>query len=402
MRYQHILMTRRIPFQERKTPWRGLLDLVTGRYPRFLFGGGTGACLPVFHFHEVTAHGLEPYLRRLADNGYRTITSEALAAYVLRGVHPGVKSVMLCFDDAWASLWTVAAPMLRKHGQQAVTFAIVGRITDAESVRPVLGQPGFDPLADRSATPYCTWPELQALAASGTIDVQAHTWHHAKMFCDQYVTGFITPGFALHPHDFPHAVSGDVSQNLPAWPDQGGPARRALGPADLGAPLYLMRSTMSDALEYHNSAARQACMEQVKSGGGIDFFSRPDWEKTLRDTVARYPGRFETESRRDERILAELAAARHELNHRLGHDRARHMCFPWAIAGQRAAALAARAGYGTAFADRLFGYRAVRAQDPPFRLMRLRHELIVCLPGQNRRTFLQARRTAQPASAGQV
>ncbi|HDQ41848.1 MAG TPA: hypothetical protein ENN39_12600 [Desulfonatronum sp.] len=265
-------MTQRIPFQERKTPWRGLLDLATGRYPRFLFGGGIGSCVPVFHFHEVTASGLEPYLRRLAESGFRTIASDALAAYVLRGTHPGPKSVMLCFDDAWASLWTVAAPLMRKYCQQAVTFAIVGRIADAESVRPVLGEPGFDPLADRSATPYCTWPELRALAASGIVDVQAHTWHHAKMFCDQSVTGFITPGFTTHPHDAPHVISDQVLQNIPHTPVPGGPAQRPLGPADLGAPLHLVRSAMSDALEYDDSAARQVCMEQVKSGGGVDFF----------------------------------------------------------------------------------------------------------------------------------
>ncbi len=393
-----------VPFQERKTPWRGLLDVATGRYPRFAFGGRLSACVPVFHFHEVTAQGLEPYLRRLADNGYKTIASDALAAYVLRGIHPGPKSVMLCFDDAWASLWTVAAPLLRKYGQQAVTFAIVGRIRDARNVRPTLGESGFDPLTDRSATPYCTWSELRTLATSGTIDVQAHTWHHAKMFCDPSVTGFIAPGFAAHPHDAPHVLSADDRQTVPGTPVPvpGGPVRRFLGPADLGAPLHLMRSAMSDALEYDDSAARQACMEQVGANGGAKFFTRPDWEKTLRDIAERYPGRFETESRRDERILAELTATRQELDHRLGQDRTRQMCFPWAIAGQRAVALAARAGYSTAFADRLFGYRAVRAQDPPFRLMRLRHELIFCLPGHNRRTFFQARRTAQPASVGQA
>ena len=58
------------------------------------------------------------------------------------------------------------------------------------------------------------------------------------------------------------------------------------------------------------------------------------------------------------------------------------MCFPWAIAGSVALRAAAETGYETAFADRLFGTRAVRAGDPPYRLMRLKHEYILCLAGR--------------------
>ena len=43
-----------IPFGERGGTARGLLDLATGCYPAFLFGGGLGDLLPVFHFHDVT------------------------------------------------------------------------------------------------------------------------------------------------------------------------------------------------------------------------------------------------------------------------------------------------------------------------------------------------------------
>ena len=48
-----------VPFSERGGKARGCLDLVSGRYPAFVFGGGLGAFLPVFHFHEVTRE--EPF-----------------------------------------------------------------------------------------------------------------------------------------------------------------------------------------------------------------------------------------------------------------------------------------------------------------------------------------------------
>ena len=56
-----------VPFAERGGAVRGLLDLATGCYPAFLFGGPVGA-LPVFHFHDVTRAWLEPRLQYLVDN----------------------------------------------------------------------------------------------------------------------------------------------------------------------------------------------------------------------------------------------------------------------------------------------------------------------------------------------
>src|SRR5260370_4743541 len=112
-----------VPFGERGGAVRGLLDVVTGCYPAFLFGGSVGA-LPVFHFHEVTRDWLEPRLQHLVDNGYRTVTCDAIARLAIERVDPGRRAVALTFDDAWASVWTVAMPLLRRMHLPAIVFAI--------------------------------------------------------------------------------------------------------------------------------------------------------------------------------------------------------------------------------------------------------------------------------------
>ena len=132
----------RVPFSERGGTLRGVLDLATGRYPSFLFGGSTGRLLPVFHLHEVPRAVLEPRLQFLAEHGYRTVTTDAIARLVRDGRHPGPFTVALCFDDARASLWTVAMPMLRKYNFCAITYAIPGRIVDANATRPTLDDGG--------------------------------------------------------------------------------------------------------------------------------------------------------------------------------------------------------------------------------------------------------------------
>ena len=94
------LMSRRLPLAERKSPLRGALDLLAGAYPAFVFGGRVGRQLPVFHFHEVTPDYLEPHLRYLVENGYRTVTSEAVARWVRDGVKPAGDSVFGDLRDA--------------------------------------------------------------------------------------------------------------------------------------------------------------------------------------------------------------------------------------------------------------------------------------------------------------
>lgn len=358
-------MAASVPFTESKNPWRGVLDLAGGCYPAFLFGGGIGRWLPVFHFHEVTPERLEPYLAYLSENGYRTVTADAIARYVRDGAHPGPNSVALCFDDAWVSLITVAEPLFRRYGFRAITYVSPARVPDAPT----------PPSAPNER--FATWDELRALQASGTVDIQAHSLRHAAVFCDSDCTGFITPDMVRHIHLYPWTATATGD--------------RFLTRDDLGAPLYLQRSRYSDALRYDNAAAFEACTRFVRENGDADFFKRAGWELKLRQLAAAAPGRQETPAQRDAAIREDLAAARETLNAKLNTSTVRHMCFPWAVAGASAVKIAAEVGYETAFADRLFGKRAVRAGDPPHRLMRLKHQYIFCLPGRGRRCFFTMR-----------
>jgi hypothetical protein len=374
------------PFQERKSSLRGALDLLTGRYPPFLFGGPVGSWLPVFHFHESHPDALEPYFRYLAENGYITVDSDAIAALVLRGLYPGPKSVAICFDDAWASLWIVVAPLLEKYGLRAITYVSPGRVPVLPSPRPQWdGRTPFTDLSvDRSDVPFSTWAELRAMHESGLVDVQAHSWRHAMVSCDSTVTGFFSPGNRRHPH---HESLVDAPEGV-----------RLLRSDDTGAPRYCTRSRLSDARRWIAPDAFAACTDLVRRNGGDSFFTRPTWRPELEACAARFSsGRFETDDEREAAILEELVMARELLETGLRAKRIRHMCFPWAIAGQTAVRLARSAGYESAFADRLGGARSVRAGDPPFQLMRLKHRMIFCLPGRGR-TWLFGMKTPDASS----
>jgi hypothetical protein len=346
-----------VPFSERGGKARGCLDLVSGRFPAFVFGGRAGALLPVFHFHEVTRADLEPKLRHLADNGYRSVISDEIAAYVRGELTLPARAVGLCFDDAWKSLATVAAPLLKQHGLRAITYAIPARITDN---------------GERDS-PFVTWSELAAIHASGVVDVQSHTDSHSRIFASADVEDFVQPGYATTP-----------LLNRPQLSPP--PSLGFVSPADLGAPLYGMRSRMSDgrrALAPRD--VHMKCMELVAREGGASFFSRPEWRSRLTAIVAASPApRFESADEQSHAIEDELARSRSILNQRLKTSSVAHICLPWGISSAVTEKLLERTGYRSAFANRLRGQHAVHAGDDPYWLKRLPNHYITRLPGRGR------------------
>jgi len=358
----------KVPFNERGGRLRGYLDAISGRFPRFVFGGGVGDdTLPVFHFHDETVEALEPKLRYLAENGYRTVTNDEIADFVAGRLASASRRVGLCFDDAWTSVWTTAAPLLRQYGLTAIVYAIPGRIEEAADVRPI------DRAAATSGPPFVTWPELQALHTSGVIDVQCHTWSHAKIFCSSTVIDFVTPGYDATP-----------LLNRPRWTTT--PAQ-FVTPADLGAPLYVSRSRMSDARETRFSIdPHTRCVTHVAASGGPAFFARPQWRTELDAIVRESAAEQESEDTARRAIEDELDRSRSILNDRLRTRSVNHICLPWGVSGTRTADALRRLGYRTAFANRLRGLHAVQKGDHPLWLKRLPNKYITRLPGRGRRT----------------
>jgi hypothetical protein len=351
---------------------RGCVDLVCGRFPLFVFGASIGDLLPVFHFHDETRDDLEPKLRHLAENGYRTATADEIGAFVAGDRTLGDRAVALCFDDAWASVWTTAGPLLRQYGLSAIVYAIPGRTSDAAGCRPT-GEPA-------SGSPFMTWPELRALYAEGVVDVQSHTETHARVFTSTTVTGFVEPGYACTPR-----------LNRPRV---GAEPLRFVDPGDLGAPLYEHRSRMSDGPRISGTeAAHEACVRLVASEGGAAFFSRPDARTRLHAIAADKAGGLTPESDEPHQraIEEELDWSRSELRARLATDRINHVCLPWGVSGRKTATALERLGFATAIANRLSGVHAVRRGDDPYWLKRLPNRYIERLPGRGRRWWFLAR-----------
>ncbi len=362
------VLSEAVPFNERGGRLRGVLDAVSGRFPAFVFGGGVGEdLLPVFHFHDESREDLEPKLRYLAENGYRTVTSDEIVRFLDGSQSAEHRRVALCFDDVWASVWTVAAPLLEQYGLNAIVYAIPGRIEDAPDCRVssngrAVGGP-----------PFATWPELRALHVSGVVDVQCHTYSHSRIFCSGTVVGYVTPDFASTP-----------LLNRPQVADS--PSLQFLTPADLGAPLYAARSRMSDGARVSvDPAVREQCLEHVVRRGSRAFFDNPSWRSEL-DAIARGAKPVqESQAARQKAIEDELDRGRSVLNERLATKTVNHVCLPWGVSSGDTETTLRRLGFSSAFANRLRGVHAVKRGDDRYWLKRLPNKYIFRLPGRGRR-----------------
>jgi polysaccharide deacetylase len=375
-----------VPFNERGGKLRGVLDVVSGRFPGFVFGGALARdLLPVFHFHDETAAALEPAFRYLADNGYRTVTNDDVADFAAGKTAAAARRVALCFDDAWESVWTTAAPLLKHYGLRAIVFAIPARIEDADGCRPQVDPAaalapavteGSRAAGARSGSPFVTWPELRALHVSGLVDVQSHTYSHSRVFTSTTLAGFVAPGY-----------EDTLLLNRPQITPP--PALRFATPDDLGAPLFAARSRMSDGrravIDLH---VHQQCLDLVRRGGGRAFFERADWRAPLEAIVRGARPRWEDAGTQRAAIEAELDEGRTVLNDRLRTNSVNHICLPWGVSGTVTERALRRVGYRSAFANRLRGVHAVRRGDDPFWLKRLPNKYIFRLPGRGRRTWV--------------
>lgn len=359
-----------IPFQERKTALRGILDLACGCYPLFMMGGSVKDVVPVFHFHDVSREYLEPYFKYLAENNYTTLTSEDISQFVCKNCPPPQNSVALCFDDAWASLWTVVFPLLKQYNLQAITYVAPNRIDDAIECRSQT-----ESLIQDKGSVFASWPELVAMHKSGIIDIQAHTLSHSKIFSSDQIIGFVTP---------------ETKTSLLSRPALGGDYEHGFLSLDmLGYPLYIQRSRFSDALRFiPEKESSLRCCEHVSQNGKSSFFKRKNWMRELMQIAGPEKGRFETEDERKAEIRMEFTECREILEFRLKKS-IRHICMPWAVCGRLAESIARETGYETVVADTLFGKRFVHSKTDPYRIMRLKHQFIYLLPGNGRKTLNQ-------------
>jgi peptidoglycan/xylan/chitin deacetylase (PgdA/CDA1 family) len=371
--------------------WEVPRDLLLRRYPPFVTGGDLPrGDVPVFVFHGATPFSFERKLAHLADNGYVTLSADEHLAVVRGEREAPPRAVVLTFDDGRGSVWSVAAPLLRRRGMKAVVFLVPGRMAS----RPGPPAPTLDDVEagrrldamvlhrEEGPGALLSWEEVEALARTGLFDFQSHTLRHARVHTGPRLDGFVTPSSRRGYDAFDQPLLREGERDLVGEE------------APLGAPLLSSAPRTSEATRFfEDPGVRDACVAEVSAGGGEGFFLRSDWEARLRRTFARtrVAGRLESRQEKEEAIRAELADARRLIEERTGR-RVVHLCYPWHEAGPTARGLAAAVGYETAYCGKVAGLPITRPGGDPRAIARIGEDYVELLPGRGRESLAEVLR----------
>lgn len=267
----------------------------------------------------------ERQLQYLDRRGFQTVTLYDVHRYLRDGVSLPPRSIALTFDDGYLDNWVYAFPLLKKYGMKATIFVATDFVDPLDTCRPTLDDVWEERVAERELSwwGHVSWPELQAMQASGLVDVQAHTKSHAWHFVSDRIVDFHHPDdpyFWLEWNQYPLEKYAWLTRDF-----------RARVP--WGTPVYefapgLLRARYQDDPDVARYAAGI-----VSEGGGRAFFARPDWRRELADRVTAYrarngkAGRRETETEYVARVTEEMAGSRRILVDRLNKP-VDFLCWP--------------------------------------------------------------------------
>jgi peptidoglycan/xylan/chitin deacetylase (PgdA/CDA1 family) len=117
------------------------------------FGSGTSKMI-------VSPAKFEAQLEHLARNGYNVVSLDDLQGFLAGEKALPAKSVVITIDDGYESVHRHAFPLLKKYGFPATLFVY----SDFIGARDAL-----------------SWAQLEEMARSGLVDLQAHSKTHRNM-----------------------------------------------------------------------------------------------------------------------------------------------------------------------------------------------------------------------------
>lgn len=125
--------------------------------------------MPIFAFHNVADNlKKDPYgmvvgiasfeneLKKIKENGYKTIFVSELGSYLERGEKVPNKEIALTFDDGKNNFYTNVFPLLKKYNMKVSLYIITG-------VR---------------SKNYLTQEQIKELSQSGLVEIGSHTAYH--------------------------------------------------------------------------------------------------------------------------------------------------------------------------------------------------------------------------------
>ena len=156
--------------------------------------------VPVLMYHHVGPHPgtvtvspetFEAQMAHLARAGYQTLSADVFLEFIEGRRQLSGRDVLITFDDGYLDNYVYAYPVLKRYGFKATIFAITSRIGegparahagDGSPLPPTLDHRACKAAlaAGRADEVMLRWSEIEAMEASGTVEVHSHTHSHQR------------------------------------------------------------------------------------------------------------------------------------------------------------------------------------------------------------------------------
>jgi peptidoglycan/xylan/chitin deacetylase (PgdA/CDA1 family) len=156
--------------------------------------------VPVLMYHHVCPHpGLvtvspetfEEHMAYLARKQYRALAADEFLEFLQGQRALDSRSVLITFDDGYLDNYVYAWPILKRYGLKATIFAITSLVGEG-AARTYLGAAKVLPATPahrackaavaegRADEVMLRWSEIEAMEASGAVEVHSHTHTHVR------------------------------------------------------------------------------------------------------------------------------------------------------------------------------------------------------------------------------
>jgi peptidoglycan/xylan/chitin deacetylase (PgdA/CDA1 family) len=111
----------------------------------------------------VSEENFDRQMNYLKNSGYHTLTLQEFLDFIDYKMRPPKKSVLITIDDGWKSARTIAMPILKKYGFNAVMVLYTGLVSSKNN-----------PLT-------LSWNDVKVMKESGVFEFGSHTVTHSDL-----------------------------------------------------------------------------------------------------------------------------------------------------------------------------------------------------------------------------
>lgn len=282
--------------------------------------------------------------RLLRDRGFTAIFWKDLYGYMERRTTLPPNSIMLTLDDGYLDNWVYAFPILRRYGLKGTVFVNPDFVDPGTELRPTLEDAwaGRCRIGDLDPVGFLNWGEMRAMEASGVIDVQSHALTHTWYFSGPRIVDFHAPhrlppypwlSWNARPDRKPFYLKEDQQRFLP-W----------------GHPVFEHEKSLVVRRFLPDDGWVARITDFARERGAESFFEDASWQEQIRmqlrswGVADRFPGSYETEGQRLERIREELSASKRIIETKLD-KRVDYLCWPGGGNDETTRRLAIEVGY---------------------------------------------------------